>query len=56
MPLETTGGRKGYPLPSSSLSVPHGKPGSSADALIELDDSLDEEIAKLTSTLSGVDI
>ena len=52
--LGTIGDRKGYYLPSS-LSVPHGQTESSG-ALVELDDSLDEEIAKLTNALSGVGI
>lgn len=36
--------------------VPHGHSGSYDDTLIELDDSLDEEIAQLTNALGGVGI
>ncbi len=36
--------------------VPHGHSGGCDDALIELDDSLDEEIAQLTNALGGVSI
>jgi hypothetical protein len=55
MPLEITGSRKDHPLLSSPLGS-HGQSSGSYDALIELDDSLDEEIAKLTTTLGGVGI
>lgn len=56
VPLETTGGRKGYSFPSSSLMVPHGHSRGCDDALIELEDSLDEEITQLTNALGEVGI
>jgi hypothetical protein len=36
--------------------VPRGQSGGCDDVLIELDDSLDEEIAQLTNALGGVGI
>ena len=36
--------------------VPHGHPRGCDDALIELEDSLDEEIAHLTNALGEVGI
>jgi len=56
VPLEITGGRKGYPLPSSWFMVPGGHARGRDDTVIELDDSLDEEITQLTNALGGVGI
>jgi len=53
VPLETAGGRRGYPLLSSSFM---DQSGGYDGALIELDDSLDEEIAQLTNALGGIGI